>query len=184
MPAALTVFPSTDFIEACNLLHLKATISCERKLVFDKVQKTTTFTAKVEPSQVTITAQSNLDALIDDLETEENVEYHLKQEESGQILEVYEISNIEDADMTYETNEENEDEGEEQYELLNVTTDSKNELLFAHQTEKAKKLKPQSMSDIKPRTPARIVDEEIMDKAIKEIFSNSSRSVTNPPRLR
>jgi hypothetical protein len=94
----------SDFIEACNLLHLKATISCERKLVFDA--KPSVFSFKSNPVSSTPIAakQTHLDSLIADLEHEEheNVEY-LKQEiggeadeiGGGQILEVYEISNIE-----------------------------------------------------------------------------------------
>lgn len=88
----------SDFIEACNLLHLKATISCERKLVFDsKPLPTATFSFKSQPATSTpVVKQTNLDSLIADLEHEENenVEY-LKQEGDemgGQILEVYEIS--------------------------------------------------------------------------------------------
>lgn len=161
------------------MLHLKATISCERKLVFDKLQKPTNFKAKATSTPATTSTQNNLDSLIDDIEStehDENVEYHLKQEESGQILEVYEISNIEDADMTYETNEENEDASEEQYELLNVISEGKNETVYTQRTSKAKKSKPNSSpSDIKPRITPRIVDEETMNKAIKEVFSNSSR---------
>lgn len=121
-------YPLTDFIEACNLLQLKATISCERKLVFDKLQKSTNFTAKATSTPVATEKKTNLDMLIEDLEQEEeNVEYHLKEEDSGQILEVYEISNIEDGEMAYETNEENEDMSEERYELLNVVSDTKDD---------------------------------------------------------
>jgi hypothetical protein len=91
----------SDFIEACNLLQLKATISCERKLVFDsKPLPSATFSFKSQPvSSTPIQVQSkksNLDSLIAELEHEEqeNVEY-MKQEGDemgGQILEVYEIS--------------------------------------------------------------------------------------------
>jgi hypothetical protein len=92
----------SDFIEACNLLHLKATISCERKLVFD-ANNTSRFSFKSNPvSSTPIAKQTHLDSLIADLEHEEheNIEY-LKQENEtideigGQVLEVYEISNIE-----------------------------------------------------------------------------------------
>lgn len=91
----------SDFIEACNLLHLKATISCERKLVFDaKPSPSSMFSESFKSNPVTpvTVKQTHLDSLIADLQHEEheNVEY-LKQEndEGGQILEVYEISNIE-----------------------------------------------------------------------------------------
>jgi hypothetical protein len=112
------------------------------------------------------TAQTNLDSLIDDLE--ESVEYHLKTEDSSQILEVYEISNIEDAEMTYET-EDNEDESE-RYELVNVISDPKAEIEFEQRPEK-QKIKAEN----KPKTPMKAVDEDTMSKAIKEVFSNSSR---------
>jgi hypothetical protein len=92
----------SDFIEACNLLQLKATISCERKLVFDsKPLPSATFSFKSQPVSSTPiqvqTKKSNLDSLIAELEHEEqeNVEYSMKQEGEemgGQILEVYEIS--------------------------------------------------------------------------------------------
>lgn len=93
----------SDFIEACNLLHLKATISCERKLVFDsKPLPSATFSFKSQPiSSTPVTVkQTHLDSLIADLEQDEqeteneNVEYMKQETEEmgGQILEVYEIS--------------------------------------------------------------------------------------------
>jgi hypothetical protein len=157
---------TSDFIEACNLVHLKATISCERKLIFNK-QKTSTFTAKATSTPIapsTATRQANLNSLIEDLEQEEveaeneNVEYHLKHEESGgeQILEVYEISNLEDAEITYETTEDNEDMSEEQYELLNVVGDNKPETIVIQQVKKKEKSKAViQYSDMKPRTPTK-----------------------------
>lgn len=100
----MILFAASDFIEACNLLHLKATISCERKLVFDAKPSIPSKVFSFKPSLVCSTPiavkQTHLDSLIADLEHEEheNVEY-LKQESDdiggGQILEVYEISNIE-----------------------------------------------------------------------------------------
>lgn len=89
----------SDFIEACNLLHLKATISCERKLVFDsKPLPSATFSFKpqtISSTPVTV-KQTHLDSLIADLEhdEQENVEYMKQENEEmgGQILEVYEIS--------------------------------------------------------------------------------------------
>lgn len=180
----------TDFIEACNLLQLKATITCERKLVFDKVQKTSTFSAKATstPVAATVTKQSNLDSLIADLEQDDNadtidtmdtVEYSLKHEhseETGQILEVYEISNIEDAEITYEDAEDAEDISEERYELLNVISDSKSDSVFVPQEKKRRtKVCNSQISVMKPRTPAKNVDEDTLNKAIKEVISNSSR---------
>lgn len=129
---------------------------------------------------VTAAKQSNLDSLIADLEQEENVEFQLKQEhseESGQILEVYEISNIEDADIAYEEAEENEDLSEEQYELMNVIADSKeDDTAYEPLAGRSKKMKIEhDFSEIKQRTPTKNVDEETMGKAIKEIISNTSR---------
>lgn len=177
-----------DFIDACNLLHLKATISCERKLIFDKIEKsavtfttptlraasTPTTTSSVE--SVAATAQTNLDSLIEDLE-EETVEYHLKQEEgsSGQILEVYEISNIEETEMAYDTNEELQDDemAQEQYELVNViNNDSKMENTIEDSGSRTKS-KSEYIELKQSRLPHKPVDEEIMSKAIEEIFENS-----------
>lgn len=126
--------------------------------------------------------QDNLDSLIADLETEENVEYQLKQEtsESGQILEVYEISNIDGAEITYEEGDETEDMGEEQYELVNIIPDSKpksEEVTYSEIGGKKRRSKPSPsmLSDIKQRMPAKQVDEDTLNKAIKEIISNASR---------
>lgn len=173
-----------DFIEACNLLQLKATISCERKLVFDKCQKSTTFTAKAtstpmtQPSSNTaVTKQANLDSLIADLEQDENVEYRLKQdisEDSGQIVEVYEISNLEDAEITYE--DDDHEMSEDNYELMNVVSDVKTEQQSVQRIHKIKKERTQPLfADIKTRMPAKTIDEQTMNMAITEIMSNSNR---------
>lgn len=174
---------SIDFIEACNLLKLKATILCERKLVFNKVQKST-FAAKATstPVATTVTKQANLDSLIADLEQEEqSVEYQLKQDisdESGQIVEVYEISNLDDAEITYEDEVMEDEDDDTNYELMNVVSDSKSESLqIAQHTEKTKKatLKRETYSDNKARTPPKPVCEETMNKAINEIMLNTNR---------
>lgn len=173
-----------DFIEACNLLQLKATISCERKLVFDKIHKATaaTITSRATSTPlITKQQQTNLDSLIADLEQEEGgVEYHLKHEneESGQILEVYEISNIEEAGITYEEADETEDMGEEAetYELMNVENDMKNTSNDTDSEKPPKAKRPRStFSDVKPRVPAKNVDEDTMNKAVMEIISNENR---------
>jgi hypothetical protein len=173
------MFP--DFIEACNLLQLKATISCERKLVFDKVHKAraSTITSRATSTPMITKQQTNLDSLIADLEQEESgVEYHLKHEneESGQILEVYEISNIDEAGITYEEADETEDMDEERYELMNVESDIKNE---SNETdsERPRKIKREraTFSELRPRVPAKNVDEETMNKAVMEIISNENR---------
>lgn len=179
--------PSTDFIEACNLLQLKATISCERKLVFDKVQKMATFTAKATSTPIistrpTAKQHANLDSLISDLEQEESLDYQMKDEqtdESGQVLEVYEISNLDDAEIVYEDGGEEEEEmSEERYELMNVVGDMKTETYEDGQDQKPKmrvKMNLTSSSDMKQRQPTKHVDGATMDKAIKEVLNNSNR---------
>lgn len=154
-------------------MQLKATISCEKKLVFNKVQKTT-FTAKATSTPKA--RQANLETLIADLEQEENSDFQVKQDQSddsGQIVEVYEISNFEDGDITYEEEaiNENEDMEDEQYELMNVVPDTKSNSFFLQKVEKETSPK----TDIKPRTPARQIDEETMNNAIQEIMLNNNR---------
>jgi hypothetical protein len=152
------------FIDACNLLQLKATISCERKLVFDSSGKSKNDSLNESAKQ------TQLDSLIADLdqdemeeEGEQNIEYHLKEEtgEGGQLLEVYEISNIEEAEM-YEN--EDDEMGEETFELMNVVTEDK-------PTRKYVKSSPESRPS--GRNAAKPVDDASMTNAIEEIFNNS-----------
>lgn len=181
------MFSQTDFIEACNLLQLKASITCERKLVFDKVPKrlfsakatsTPVSTILVKPTESS-SQQSNLDSLIADLEQEEHLEYQMKAEqgdESEQVI--YEISNFEEAEVTYE-DEEQDDMNEEPYELVNVVPESCTEVPessteTADEKPQRKKSKLET-SEIKPRTPPKPVDEETLGLAVREIISNSSR---------
>lgn len=120
------------------------------------------------------TKQASLDSLIADLEQDENIEYRMKQdnaEEAGQIVEVYEISNLEDAEITYE----DEEMSESNYELMNVVTDGKSDDMVPENTKRARKEKNPIFPDMKPRTPAKLVDEDTMGKAIHEIMSNSNR---------
>lgn len=191
-----------DFIEICNLLQLKATISCERKLVFDKPVTTDAFAPStstalaitgsqhaasdnVDSNTTNVTRQQNLDSLIADLEEtpkfnddgdDEDSSYELKDkdiQEPNQILEVYEISNIEE-DMTYEDEDM---ESEEHYELMNVI-EPKVETSEPKSVKK-KECKTDTMeyyevSEIKPRIPAKQVDEEILNAALGEIIANTS----------
>lgn len=172
-------FSPTDFIEACNLLELKASITCERKLVFDKIAKKPAPKATSTPIPALVlkdqTQQSNLDSLIADLEQEEHLDYHMKSEhvdDNEQVI--YEISNFEDAEITYEEADENEDMSEEPYELVNVIAESNNDSITEQKPEKKKKVKLE-IPEIKSRTPAKPVDEETLKTAVKEIISNSSR---------
>lgn len=165
-----------EFIDACNLLHLKATITCEKKLVFD-TDTGSTSTIKIQPIVTQIdqipSKQNRLDSIMaeleqDDMEDEEieeqNMEYHLKEEsdinDSGQVLEVYEIANIDEGEM-YEQEEEDMD-NEDQYELLNVLPDDEPD----DKTAKRFKTSPGA------RNTARNVDDTTMSQAISEIFSS------------
>lgn len=176
----ISFLPPIDFIEACNLLQLKASITCERKLVFDNVPKRA-FSAKATSTPIPIvvkqTQQSNLDSLIADLEQEEHLDYEMKAEHTDDTEQViYEISNFEDAEITYEEADENEDMSDEPYELVNVVPESISDVVSDPKTERKKKIKIE-VSDIKSRSPAKPVDEEMLGIAIKEIISNSSRLV-------
>lgn len=170
------------FIDACNLLHLKATISCEKKLVFD-TDSGSTSTIKIQPvitqiEQVVTSKQNRLDSImaeldhddIDDDIEEQNVEYHLKEEtdmnESGQLLEVYEIANIEEAEI-YE--QEDEEMSEDQYELLNILPDEKEDISEGRRVV-TKRFK--TSPDSKGRNTAKQVDDATMTQAISEIFNS------------
>lgn len=183
-----------EFIEACNLLQLKATISCERKLVFDSpaVLSTAATTSSSGPTP----NNSNLASIIADFDdnikysTEDNndTEYEIKPQtnESGQILEVYEISNIEDADITYDDGGDD-DTGEEHYELLNVipSTPNTTPLMETHdilkqkiKTERKKRsniiLNSSDLNKSSPKMSAKTIDETVMEQAINEIISNNT----------
>lgn len=169
------------FIDACNLLHLKATISCEKKLVFD-TDSGSTSTIKIQPiitqiEQVT-SKQTRLDSIMAELEQddieedieEQNVEYHLKEEndlnESGQLLEVYEIANIDEAEM-YEP--EDEEMSEDQYELLNILPDDKDDVSEVRRATKKFKQSPDSKA--RNSTTAK-PDDVTLTQAITEIFNS------------
>lgn len=151
------------FIDACNLLQLKATITCERKLVFDSSGKSKADDAAKQTQLDSIIADLDHDEMDEEEEVDQNIEYHLKEEagEGGQLLEVYEISNIEESEM-YEN--EDDEMGEETFELMNVVADEK-------PTRKYNK----SSLDSRPsgRNAAKPIDDATMTSAIEEIFNNS-----------
>ncbi|XP_070508400.1 uncharacterized protein [Chironomus tepperi] len=175
-----------EFIEACNLLQLKATISCEKKLVFDN---------PVEATQ----AQPNITTMIEDFSTdikyttttEDNTEYEMTQKTATgeqQILEVYEISNIEDTDIAYEDAMDEDETVEEHFELVNVipeaetsptmAVDTSSDVVKVKQDKKKKTvMEPIELRSSKTSTPklnSKNVDESIMQQAVNEILSNSS----------
>lgn len=142
----------------------------------------------------TTTTTSNLASIIADFDdnikytTEDNneTEYELKQTSSdtGQILEVYEISNIEDADITYDDG--GDDTGEEHYELLNVIPSSSSPLLEIQsddtpqqkvKTEKKKRANV-VVDPLDPNTPLKVpkkeIDESVMEQAISEVLANNT----------
>jgi BTB/POZ domain/helix-turn-helix, Psq domain len=176
-----------DFIEACNLLQLKATISCERKLVFDNPP------VSIAPSATTTSNLATMIADFDDnikysVEDNNETQYELKQRTSddNQILEVYEISNIEDAEMTYEDDGNDDETGEEHYELLSVipSTDTTmegpiHESTPIIKTEKKRKqnlILDSSATDIKPtiKMTPKVIDEAVMCQALNEVISNNT----------
>lgn len=128
----------------------------------------------------TTAGQSNLDTLIADFKQEENKEiqfHHELLEDTGQILEVFEISDVNCVDIAYEEAKKSEDSGEEPCELMNDIADSEEHYeIFEETTGSPIKMKiMHDISGIKHWTPKKIVDQETMDNAIKEIFSNRSR---------
>lgn len=171
-----------SFIDACNLLHLKATIVCEKKLVFDS-ESGSTSTIKIQPLVTQIeqvpSKQTRLDSIMAELEQddmedeveEQNVEYHLQREEtdmndSGQVLEVYEIANIDEADI-YDP-EDDDMEEDDQYELLNILPDEKE-----GETEGPKTRRMKTAAETRTRNnTARNVDDATMSQAISEIFNS------------
>lgn len=188
-----------EFIEACNLLQLKATISCERKLVFDSpaISSSTTAAAAATTSSSGPTPNtSNLASIIADFDdnikystSEDNneTEYEIKPQtnDSGQILEVYEISNIEDADITYDDGGGDDDTGEEHYELLNVIPSATTPLIEPLEilkqkikTERKRKsniiLNSSDLNKSSPKMSAKTIDEAVMEQAINEIISNNT----------
>lgn len=118
---------------------------------------------------------TNLNTLISELESEDQIDYEVKpeqSEDSSQIMEVYEISNLEDAEITYEEGDCEENEmSEEGYELVNVISDVKE----SEDVPKPKRFKKSNYTDIKPRLPTKPVDEETMRQALDEVITHSTR---------
>lgn len=164
-----------DFIEACNLLQLKATITCERKLVFDqKLRNPAAFFAKPSTSTPVSTStpkSRHLESLMSQIDADDSQEY-MKEEQiddsAENVVEVYEISNMQDEDISYEDGDDSQ-MYEESYELMNVT-DIKSEGIDVKP-----KIKFDSSKAQRPRAPPKPVDEELMKIAIQEVISNANR---------
>lgn len=124
--------------------------------------------------------------------TEDNTDYEMTQKSTAgeqQILEVYEISNIEDTDIAYEDAMDEDETVEEHFELVNVipeseasptiAVDTPNEVVKVKQDKKKKiVMEPVELRSSKTSTPklnSKNVDETIMQQAVNEILSNSSR---------
>ncbi|CAG9811596.1 unnamed protein product [Chironomus riparius] len=175
-----------EFIEACNLLQLKANISCEKKLVFDSPVAATS-----EPPSITTMIEDFSTDIKYTTTTEDNTEYEMTQKTATgeqQILEVYEISNIEDTDIAYEDAMDEDETVEEHFELVNVipesetsptmAVDTSNEILKVKQDKKKKSVMEsvelRSSKTSTPKLNSKNVDETIMQQAVNEILSNSS----------
>ena len=124
--------------------------------------------------------------------TEDNTDYEMTQKTTAgeqQILEVYEISNIEDTDIAYEDAMDEDETVEEHFELVNVIPESETSPTMAVDTtseevkpkqEKKRKIAVEqvelrSSKTSTPKLNSKNVDESIMQQAVEEILSNSSR---------
>lgn len=164
---------------------MKATISCERKLVFDTPSATGS-TGIAGNNQNNSNIASIMADFDDNIKYQHETEYEIKPRtsNSGQIVEVYEISNIEDADITYDGGDDT--GGEENYELLNVVpTNASTPLVQAHSIggvvpkvkKERKKLNVVDSSDLNkpsPKMPARVINEAIIEQAINEVITNNT----------
>lgn len=106
------------------------------------------------------------------IDADDSQEYTMKEEqadESNDVVEVYEISNLQDGDISYEDHDDSQ-MYEESYELMNVT-DIKSEGM-----EDKQKTKHDNKGQ-RPRAPPKPVDEELMKIAIQEVISNSNRYI-------
>ncbi|CAO1406616.1 unnamed protein product [Diamesa serratosioi] len=158
-----------DFIDICNLLQLKATISCERKLVFDTIP-----TAIVPGPSTSIEINNKLEGLVAecnllDVETLNIKTKDDSMDQSG-VMEIYEV-NIDGLD-TFEL-----DEDAEHYELMSVEkpdTSTPRE----RSSNRIKMLNDDGSvyyeisSDRRSKAP--FVDEGIFVKALDEIMNNTS----------
>lgn len=156
-----------DFIDICNLLQLKATISCERKLVFDTVETV------IVPEPSTSTENNNkLEGLVVECNLMDVENQNIKSKDSSiedqSVMEIYEV-NIEGLD-TFELEE------SEHFELINV---AKPQTSTPLRTPKRSKMINDgsvyyelSPIDKKPRTT--FIDEDIFVQALDEIMNNTS----------
>lgn len=127
--------------------------------------------------------------------TEDNTEFEMAPKTASseqQILEVYEISNIEDTDIAYEDAMEDDEDVEEHFELVNVIPESETQTAIAMEIEsdnvkvKAEKKKKflvespemKTSKTSTPKTTSKNIDETIMEQAVNEIMANTSRYVT------
>lgn len=108
----------------------------------------------------------HLESLISQIDADDSQEYNMKEEQMDEsaenVVEVYEISNLQDEDISYEDGDDSQ-MYEESYELMNVT-DIKSEGMD---------VKPKIGQ--RPRAPPKPIDEELMKIAIQEVISNANR---------
>lgn len=106
-----------------------------------------------------------------------------------QILEVFEITNIEDTEITYEDAMEEDENADEHFELVNIIHETETSPSMAadtsgeapkERTTKKRKLQLDSMESkgsktSTPKLSSKNVDDSVMEDAINEIMTNSSR---------
>lgn len=159
-----------DFIDICNLLQLKATISCERKLVFDTIHTV------IVPEPSTSTVNNNkLEGLVAECDLMDVETLNIKSKDSSMEdqseMEIYEV-NIDGMD-SFELEEE-----AEHFELVNVTKPvtstpvqlSANPIKMYN--DDGSVYYEISTVDRKPR--ATFIDEGIFVQALEEIMNNTS----------
>lgn len=113
----------------------------------------------------------HLESLMSQIDADDSQEY-MKEEQiddsAENVVEVYEISNLQDEEISYEDGDDSQ-MYEESYELMNVT-DIKSEGIDVKP-----KIKFDSSKGQRPRAPPKPVDEELMKIAIQEVISNANR---------
>ncbi|CAO1388025.1 unnamed protein product [Diamesa hyperborea] len=158
-----------DFIDICNLLHLKATISCERKLVFDTIHTV------IVPEPSTSTENNNkLEGLVAECNLMDVDTLNIKSKDSSMdesVMEIYEV-NIDGLD-SFEL-----EEDAEHFELVNVTkpttstpvvpSPNRNKMF----NDDGSVYYEISTVDRKPR--ATFIDEGVFVQALDEIMNNTS----------
>ncbi|CAO1412493.1 unnamed protein product [Diamesa tonsa] len=158
-----------DFIDICNLLHLKATISCERKLVFDTIHTV------IVPEPSTSTENNNkLEGLVAECNLMDVDTLNIKSKDNSMdesVMEIYEV-NIDGLD-SFEL-----EEDAEHFELVNVTkpTTSTPVVPSANRNkmfnDDGSVYYEISTVDRKPR--ATFIDEGVFVQALDEIMNNTS----------